>query len=240
MSKNEIQNAEKGYMVLAESSVAELLEQNMGPGGVSTSDLFRVKIPSGGGIAWEIEDENGEPMPVKEISGVILAHQDVRAYYDVPFDKKKADEISDPPCTSQDGIVGIGNPGGDCSACPLSQWGSRDDGKGRGQACALRKLMVILPEDQMLPSLISIPPASLKNAKRHMAAMASRGLFHYQVVTRLTLKKVQNQGGIDYSEVQFGSQRILSSDEVATILGYKDALMPAFKRAKIDQEDATS
>lgn len=46
---------------------------------------------------------------------------------------RAGDEVS---CRSDDGVVGIGDPGGPCNACPLSMW-SGDDKKRVPPACTL-------------------------------------------------------------------------------------------------------
>src|SRR5262249_37088660 len=38
-------------------------------------------------------------------------------------------------CSSQDNLIGIGEPGGTCVKCPLSQFGSARNGEGKGTAC---------------------------------------------------------------------------------------------------------
>lgn len=38
-------------------------------------------------------------------------------------------------CRSMDGRVGIGDPGGECGSCPLSQWGQSEDGDAEAPPC---------------------------------------------------------------------------------------------------------
>lgn len=67
--------------------------------------------------------------PHDEVDVIPLAVQNIREY--------RPDSQSPPVCQAPTGVIGIGTPGGDCSACPLSKWGEKDPktGKSRPPAC---------------------------------------------------------------------------------------------------------
>ena len=116
----------------------------------------KVKIPSGGGIVYEVPGADGEPDTVKDFKAVILYHHPLNCYY-----KTKYTGGSNPPdCGSFDGIAGIGDPGGKCKTCPLNQYESADEGKGK--ACKNRRRIYILREGDVFPMLLSLPTGSLK------------------------------------------------------------------------------
>ena len=89
-------------------------------GGVDLHELFseemsgltpsfeRIKIPAGGGIAFEVPgDDPNNPDLVKSFKAVILHHQPINSYY-----KEKYDGSNNPPdCASMDGKVGIDSDG---------------------------------------------------------------------------------------------------------------------------------
>lgn len=69
----------------------------------------RVKLPAGGGTAFEIPSaESDESEMAKDITGVIVYNHPAYAYY-----RDKYTGGNNPPdCGSFDGVTGIGNPGG--------------------------------------------------------------------------------------------------------------------------------
>ena len=96
----------------------------------------RVKIPAGGALQFEIPSDNPEdPDYAKTLEGVILYSHSTCAYW--PEGSEYDDNVS-PLCSSLDGKMGYGTPGGACAACPLNQYGTATDSKGnqaKGKAC---------------------------------------------------------------------------------------------------------
>ena len=88
----------------------------------------RIKVPSGGGLAFEVPGENpDEPDLQKEFSAVILYHHPILSYY-----KEKYTGGSEAPdCSSMDGINGVDRESGElksCKDCPLNQFGTGENG----------------------------------------------------------------------------------------------------------------
>jgi hypothetical protein len=205
----------------------EVMEANLGPSGLDTTKLDRVKIPSGGGTAWEIPTLDGKGDIAKVLEVVIVAAQDIRAYYASKYSGEKVP----PDCFSMDCIVGVGNPGGGCSECAWSQWGTavdQDDNPTDGQACSQRKLMICLGKDSTLPFVVSIPPGSLSNMTKYLMRLSGASLPFYAVVTNLALEKVDSGGGIPYSTVKPEYVRTLTGDEIAGVKSYRAGLGPLF------------
>ncbi len=175
-------------------NLKEIIAEAAGPGGLSPNDLDRVKVPTGGATSWQVPDLEGE-VSCKELTGIILYHQDVRAYWRVSYDEGGGD--TPPDCASMDGLTGHGDPGGRCSTCPLSQWGSAS--KGKGQACKQLKLLYLLQPEAVLPIVVSLPPTSVKTVKQYLLRLASRAKKPQSIVTVLTLEKTKNAEGIPYS-----------------------------------------
>lgn len=185
--------------------------------GVDTYQLPRIRVPSGGVTMWTVTDLDGE-RNVKELDCVIGA---TRSKLKVWW--RNQDGTGMPPdCSSQDGITGIGNnrddlsPEGqgqhDCSSCTWNKWGSDRKG-GKGRDCKdFAEVYIFLPESRM-PSLLNIPPSSLKELQTYAVRLISAGLSPTQVVTRLTLIKMQNASGQAYSQVQFQMLRRLEDAE---------------------------
>jgi len=165
----------------------------------------RAKILGGGGLLFEIpSDSQDEVQTVKEIEGVILDHHHVNGYW-----KAKYTGSNNPPdCGSIDGKFGEGSPGGDCRLCPLNQYGSHEDGKSK--ACKNMHRIYLLRSGEVLPILITLPPTSIKSFSNYLAKkIITKGLRSYGVITKITLKKAQSQGGIVYSQAQFNIADVL-------------------------------
>ena len=100
-------------------SIRSLLSEAAGPQGITPEDLDKVTIPTGGAQMWTVPTLEGEDS-VKDIYGIIVHHQDVRAYWSKSLEESGGSEA--PDCSSADSITGFGTPGGPCSKCPLAQW----------------------------------------------------------------------------------------------------------------------
>jgi hypothetical protein len=208
--KNEISVPEEktGFLNLAEFHIAGAMADELD--GLSAG-FERIKIPSAGSTVFEVPGEDpSEPDTVKEFSAVILYHHPLYAYYE----NKYTGGNQPPDCGSFDGNTGEGNPGGVCTKCEYNQFGSGENGS---KACKNRRRIYVLREGEIFPLLISIPTGSLKEFTRYIKRLLSRGRKSNSVVTRFSLKKAVNTGGIAYSQAQFAVDRDLTQDEHALI-----------------------
>jgi hypothetical protein len=185
------------------------MEVNLGSGGLSTSMFPKVVVPSGGSTAWQVPTVSGEKN-MDALVGVIIYSQPAKAYYKIPYEEAGATKTP-PDCASLDGMVGIGDPGGQCFKCPLNQYGSAT--KGKGKACADLRLLFMLGQDSILPMMIKLPPTSVTHLDTYMARLAGTLDTYTDVVTAITLKKDENSAGVKYSEAQLAMVRRLTDDE---------------------------
>lgn len=172
--------------------VAGALTENFGEDGLRVTDLDRVKVPAGGGTSWTVPTLKGE-VDQKVIEGVIVALRSQRAYWRDEY----AGQNSPPDCFSRDGQEGIGDPGGPCLTCPLSQFGDN----GERPPCKARQVVFIVPPGSLLPLIVNAPPTSIKRLRKYLVQLSAEGLPYYGVITRLGLEKAKNAGGIVYSEI---------------------------------------
>ena len=204
MSKNEITTTDSGYLSLQDFNLTELLSQEMDglQGGFE-----RIKIPSAGSTVFEVPGDNpSEPDTFKEFAAVILFHHPLYAFY-----KSKYTGGNQPPdCGSMDGVTGTGDPGGCCVSCPYNQFGSGENGS---KACKNRRRIYVLREGEIFPMILSLPTGSLKEFGRYIKRLLSKGRKSNSVVTRFSLKKTTNSGGITFSQAQFAIDRVLSPQE---------------------------
>ncbi len=184
------------------AEIRDAVSANLGDGGMSATDLERIKIPAGGGTAWTLQTLDGEEM-VKELAGIIVAWRDTRAYWSVPMESS---EGSMPPdCFSLDARTGTGTPGGNCHKCPFAEFGS--DPKGEGQACKLVRQLFFVREENLLPEIVSLPASSVKPARQYFMRLASKAVPCYSLITRIGLEKTKNAQGIVYSRATFHLRR---------------------------------
>ena len=201
-------STETTFAALADFSLDDAVSQELE--GLSLA-FERIKIPAAGSTVFELPPvDGGEPETVKEFSGVILYHHPLFAYY---RDKYAGGNLP-PDCGSFDGITGKGDPGGACAKCRYNRFGS---GEGGGKACKNRRRIYILREGEAFPVLLSLPTGSLREFTRYIQRLLSRGRKSLSVVTRFSLKKAVNAGGIAYSQAQFNVDRTLSEDELAVV-----------------------
>jgi hypothetical protein len=117
-----------------------------------------------------------------------------------------------------------------CEACPLAQFGS---GKNqRGQACRQNRLVFLLTQDSALPIVIKVPPSSLKLVQGFLLKMSGKAIKPWGAVLAFELRKTQNSGGIDYSEIvpKFVAQ--LDPDAVKRIESTAEVLGPSLLGAQ--------
>ncbi len=203
------------------SEIRDAVAANLGGNGMSTTDFERIKIPAGGGTAWTLQSLDGEEM-VKELSGIIVAWRDTRAYWSISMDQSEGNQP--PDCSSNNARVGTGKPGGDCFSCPLAQFGS--DPKGEGQACKLVRQLFFIREENLLPEIVSLPASSVKAARQYFMRLASKAVPCHSVITRIGLEKTKNGQGIVYSRATFASGGRLAPDQVAKVREYAAILQP--------------
>lgn len=227
-----IELADTGYLVLQkDSNIVEIVEENLGSEGVSSYDLDRVKIPAGGATAFEVPTLEGEES-VKEIEGIIIFWKTARAYWPEKFNG----ENNPPQCSSVDGEVGQGTPGGYCSKCPLAQFGSAENGKG--QACKQMRQLFIVRENDILPLVLTLPPTSIKPAKQYFMRLASKGIKYTHAVTRITLEKAKSGEGITYSKAAFALVKQLEPAVCTKIDAFVESIRPMLETVAVDNGEA--
>ena len=211
--KNEVAVTE-GYAVLGNR---EFLDDAMSDDCMGLEFSFdRIKIPAGGGTAFEIPSADGDEAELaKELTGVVCYNHPAYAMY-----RNKYTGGNNPPdCGSFDGVTGIGTPGGKCARCPYNQFGS---GEGQGKLCKNKRMLYILREGELFPLVLSLPAGSLKSFTNYVKAQLTRGRKLSKVVTKISLKRATNSSGIAYSQAIFTFGRLLSPDECSAIAEVTD------------------
>ena len=184
-----------------------------------TPSFERIKIPAGGGLAYEVPGEDPDsPDSVKEFKAVILYHHPINCYYEEEYTGGN----NPPDCGSMDGKVGIEAETGivkSCADCEFNKFGSAKNG---GKACKQKRRIYLLREGEALPAILSLPTGSLGEFSKYVMRLLSKGKKTNGVVTKFTLKKAQNSGGINYSQAVFAVDRELTAEELKNVIPMSD------------------
>jgi len=221
------------YRVLALQS-GELAQMLADIGPMSAFDVPRIHVPAGGYTMWTVPTPRGEE-DMKEISGVILYVKPARVFWHVSYEDLGGG--LPPDCSSDDLLVGVGDPGGECPRCPFNQFGTVvRRGGGRGKACReLRLLFMALPT-RLLPVVVVAPPTSLKRVKQYLYSLASEGKRSYHVLTSLTLVK-ERIGIFDVSVIHPRLVQELAAEEMDRFREIVEEMKPNWQQIEVTSED---
>jgi hypothetical protein len=204
---------QSGYLALANPEALNFADEM---NGLDISPE-KIKIPSGGGLTFEVPGEDGEPEPVKEINGVIIYHHPVYMRYETKY----TGGSNPPDCGSFDGKTGSDAKGShDCKTCPYNQFGTDENG---AKACKNRRRIYILREGECFPLMLSLPPASLKSFTKYLKFLLTKNRPSNSVVTRFSLKSATS-GNMTYSQAVFSVDRALTAEEYAAIQPYSEQI----------------
>lgn len=219
-------------LITLTGDLAEAVAEEMD--GLGTIPFDRVKIPSGGGLAFEIPgEEEDDTETAQELIGVILDHGPVNAYWANKF----AGGNEQPDCSSYDGKQGVDRITGeikDCATCPYNQFGSDNAGK----ACKNVHRVYILREDNPVPLILSLPPTSLKYMRDYIGKrVILKGFRCWQVLTKITLKKEKSKDGIVYSRAAFAFVDKLTPEQAQKAQAMRDMVKATYRAIEIDSGD---
>jgi hypothetical protein len=140
-----------------------------------------------------------------------------------------------PDCSSHDGDVGYGQPGGDCFTCPLNQWASAEGGGGK--ACKEKRMLFLLRASDLLPIVIQAPSTSIQPIKKYLLRLASQGLPYWSVLTSLSLEKGSNSAGIAFSRIAPKSAGPIPEEQRGMLAEYVQAIKPIIGNTGIDRDE---
>lgn len=236
--------------------VRETMAMTIGEMGVGTFDLSRIMLPSGNGKSFEVPVPGGEPESAKSFDAIILATKSgEKSWWAAPYGSGGG--ATPPSCSAHGNGVGFGvrelnEAGSDvaegiepteqsCDTCPWNQFGSARNG-GAGKDCKdLQVLFVLLP-GAFLPSILIVPPTSLKNVKKYVIGLISGAVQPHAVMTKFSLEEDKSSGGISYQKLKLSAGRKLSDDDVAQMkeLAAKAKELLLSKTIDVTQEDVAT
>lgn len=222
--------------------VIAAVQANLGGQKITPNDLDVVKMPSGGGLFFEVPDLE-ETKAEKTLTGVIVHQNLTRAYWKETLDEGGGGQP--PDCFSPDSVWGFGDPGDElrskgkgCDDCPMSEFGSADDGEGRGQACKQSHLLFLVTAGDVLPLVVRLAPTSLNPTKKFLIRLASKAVPYHAVVVQIGLEKATSQDGQDYAKATFSVAKRLGQEEAARVKAFGDALRPVFEQTAAQEAAA--
>lgn len=223
-----------GYAIVKHSpqALAELVTDVLAGSQLGYNDIPTVGMPAGGSQFWDVPTIGGDSEPVKTLSGVVIFRHMRRAYWTNP----EPQEGAQPDCFSPDGEVGFGQPGGDCTECPLAQFGS---GRNNAQACTQRHPVYLVLPNTILPLRVNVGPTSIAVVRSFAIGLLNQAqLPLHAVLTELSLTKATNQGGQDYSKLVMKMTGQLSESELEAVTAYRDNFIPQIETMLRQQRSA--
>jgi len=211
-------------MTMDKDEMSELLNENLGGEMLSAQDFDKIKVPAGGTISWTVPSVDGE-YTTDSLVGIIIHTQTTRARW--------ADEYSGggtpPDCKSNDGLNGIGDPGGNCLGCTYNAFGDEDSAGIARKECHESRLIFVLLQNETLPIVIKAPSMSLKNARQYLRGLTSKRKKVHSVYTKFTLERDKNKQGKPYSRIVFSKIGDVERPEISQ--AYAETMRPYIKTA---------
>lgn len=224
------------YPALTEEAVegmCESVESNldMGSDRIDPRKLFTtITFPGGGSTIWEIPAVEGDSISTKEFTGIIFHINTERARYQGKFGGDKR-----PLCTSQNGEIGHGDPGGECMSCAYNEFGSHEEYPGR-KACTETKQLYFIMKDtgdfptEKWPMICRIPAGSFPILEEYRIRLAKTRTKLYTVETKFTLTKQKNKQDIPFAQVLLTRGDTITDPEmIKAIESYKAGILPFIK-----------
>ncbi|MCL6489827.1 MAG: hypothetical protein K6T76_12960 [Alicyclobacillus mali] len=165
----------------------------------------------------------------KTLVGIPVYFHPVRGYF--------VEGVERPICSSLDGKVGYyvnedgERVGRECARCPFNAWGSAPN--GRGKLCKELRRIYLLEEGHDLPSVISLPPTSLRVWDTFVASAAYEGLPVSGRVIELALEKQTSGAQVWSTLAKPRTVRRLSPMEYVRIRALKEQIEVAARRAAV-------
>ncbi len=143
-------------------------------------------------------------------------------------------------CQAQDGVTGVGDPGGDCATCPKSQFG--DNGRPDCNHFYNYAVLVVPKKGSIgLDSLaaFSLKSSGIKTAKDWNALMRLKGTDSFAGVYEVTSAEQKNTAGQTWSTAVIKNAGWVSKDEYTVAQACYQSVreMQSQGRLKVDAED---
>lgn len=107
----------------------------------------------------------------------------------------------------------------DCARCPLSQWGSAE--QGRGQACKSLRRLLVLPKGWSMPVILTLPPTSNRPWDEYATNRKAAKSSYFAVETLFELDSAKSDGGQTYNFVKVSAAGPLDAETVSAVIAVR-------------------
>lgn len=204
-------------------AIGEILADNAGTVGYTREDFNKATFPTGEVRQFAVPTAEGRGL-VETIVGVIIDFRDIRAYWEKAYDGSG----TPPDCSSEDTITGVGNPGGNCHSCPLSQFGSA--AQGAGQACSQRRPLFVMQHNEILPLIVSLPPTSVRPCIKYFMRLSGNSQRFNSVITGIGLG---TPVGKTYAQATLRRLELLEGQDVEHFRAITKAFRPILRKMRV-------
>lgn len=227
-----------GYEGMDPELLAELQDEMEDLDEVKGISCKKIKIPLGGGIAFEVEtDDPDSPDSIKELEAVVIFTHRINSYWAESFGES---DNKAPSCSSFDSKKGVLYETGEireCDTCPYNEFGEG----GTGKPCKNMRRMYLLLSGKPGVYLLTIPPTSLKEVNNQLARLMGGSKIPYsRMVLKFKLTKDKNKNGITYSKVGIERVGLIPQDHFATTAAMRKELKEKYKEVVITADDYTA
>ena len=205
-----VKRGESDFAIIDDPEAKDIMLSAFDQLGLSNFQLNQLRIPAGGMTAWEVESLEGTTVE-QELEVVLLAMKgNQKSWWAVPIEEGGAGVP--PSCSSTDGRTGIGvntlaadaAPGEhSCHECNWNQFGTARNGSN-AKDCSDFALLFFFTKGSRIPSLLTVPPTSLRKLQGYVLKLIDAGKRMEGCVTTMRLVKAQSGGGIQYSQLDLG------------------------------------
>lgn len=161
---------------------------------LDASDLFIPKLRLAQGLTAEVQTGLAKPG-----DWLTLGADPMKAATIVPMLMVRRRELRDTDdgnravlCRSSDGVVGVGNPGGECASCPMNKWvpSRKPGGKNTAPPCTFIYSYIVYVVDTEELCVLEFYRTSIPTGKMLNTMVLQKGLGNFAV----QLKSTSQQG----------------------------------------------
>lgn len=150
---------------------------------MDAEDVFIPRLRLAQGLTSEVQ--SGEAKPGQWIVTGYPAADELTI---VPLMFNRHRELTDDDfkvlCKSTDAMVGVGVPGGDCSACPMNQWMDGTKGKRIPPKCTFAYAYIVYVVETHSIAMVDFKRTSIQAGKTLNTMTIQRGLGNFAAILR--------------------------------------------------------
>lgn len=212
------------FDTLDQDTLAEIQDEMEDLDSEGGFDYLRIKVPSSGGLAYEVATEDDNVEYLKELECVIVYTHKTNQLWGASYG---GGQDNSPICSSLDGKTGMNVATGKlcaCASCPNNKYGSYvgpDGTRGRGKACknSMRVYLLLSGSSQLY--MLTVPPTSMRDVDKTIKKMIMSGTPYTGAVVRFSLERAANAAGVTYSKVKLVKLGALTAEQRSKVMQWR-------------------